>query len=221
MAAVWMSLLAIPVHSWADSPEALAPGLDYVDPQTIKGPKSFLEGYPSTTPDNGVYVVVEIPAGTNAKWEVTKPDGLLRWEEKNGKPRVVKYLAYPGNYGMVPQTLLPEEDGGDGDPLDVLILGSALPRGSVARVRVLGVLRLLDRGQRDDKLIAIPLDHPVIQAHSLKELDEKHPGVLTIVETWFVNYKGPGKMTSRGYGNALEAARMLRQATRAYRRNHP
>ena len=63
-----------------------------------------------------IHFVVEIPAGTNAKWEVDKATGGLHWEQKDGRPRVVQYLAYPGNYGMIPSTSLPYEIGGDGEP---------------------------------------------------------------------------------------------------------
>ena len=56
--------------------------------------------------DNGdINVVVEIPTGTTAKWEVVKPSGELNWKFSNGKPRRIKYLGYPGNYGMVPRTI--------------------------------------------------------------------------------------------------------------------
>jgi len=54
---------------------------------------------------------------------VKKPDGIMKWAFEDGKPRVIKYLAYPGNYGMIPRTLLPKELGGDGDPLDIIMLG--------------------------------------------------------------------------------------------------
>ena len=215
------ALFFLPVCSQGNSLEELAPGLKYVDPYTVKGPKSFLEGYPPTTEAGAVNVIVEIPAGTNAKWEVTKPEGLLRWEEKNSKPRIVKYLSYPGNYGMVPRTLLPQDAGGDGDPLDVLVLGPALPRGAMVPVRIIGVLHLLDRGERDDKLIALPLDDSAMPVDSLKALDDQFPGVLSIIETWFVNYKGPGKMKSGGYGNANEAREILSKAIRAFKQNHP
>lgn len=214
-------LFVLPMSLEGKQPKELAPGLEYMDPYTIKGPKSFLGGYPPITEGDAVNVIVEIPAGTNAKWEVTKPKGLLRWEEKNGKPRMVKYLGYPGNYGMVPRTLLPREEGGDGDPLDILVLGPALPRGTVVPVRIIGVLHLLDRGERDDKLIALPLDDPVMQAESLKKLDKQYPGVLSIIETWFVRYKGPGKMESGGYGNVKEAMEILYKAIQAFKRNHP
>ena len=48
---------------------------------------------------------VEIPAGTKQKWQVNKKTGILEWEEKDGKKRVVNFLSYPGNYGFIPQTL--------------------------------------------------------------------------------------------------------------------
>jgi inorganic pyrophosphatase len=218
---IFCTLLFLPVSSEGRQPDGLQTGLEYIDSYTIKGQKSFIDGYPPTTEAGGVNVVVEIPAGTNAKWEVTKPEGLLHWEEKNGKPRVVKYLSYPGNYGMVPRTLLPDEEGGDGDPLDVLVLGPTVPRGTVVPVKIIGVLRLFDRGEQDDKLIALPQNDPVMQADSLKQLDEQYPGVLTIIETWFIQYKGAGKMKSGGYRNVREAREILYKAIRAFKKNHP
>ena len=122
---------------------------------------------------------------------------------------------------MVPRTLLPREEGGDGDPLDIIVLGPAIPRGVIVQVKIIGVLRLLDRGEQDDKLIALPLNNSVIQAESLKQLDEHYPGVLSIIETWFVGYKGSGKMKSGGYGNVKEASKILNKAIQAYKKNHP
>src|SRR5512138_660118 len=69
---------------------------------------------PALNPDGTVNAVIEIPAGTNAKFETDTATGRIFWEFKKGKPRIVDYPGYPGNYGMVPRTL-----GGDGDPLDV------------------------------------------------------------------------------------------------------
>ena len=95
--------------------KAIAPGLRAVDEYTIIGPKNFLSDYSPKNSDGTINVVVEIPTGTIAKWEVTKPEGKLEWEFKEGKPRIVKYLGYPGNYGMIPRSILPKELGGDGD----------------------------------------------------------------------------------------------------------
>lgn len=193
--------------------------LQIADEYTLVGEKSFLSGYNPINEDSTINIVVEIPTGTTAKWEVSKPEGVMKWEIRNGKPRGVKYLGYPGNYGMIPQTLLPKELGGDGDPLDVILLGDALPRGTVTKGHLIGVLRLLDGGEQDDKLIVIPANSPLAEAQSLEELQEMFPGVTEIVETWFLNYKGKGVMESNGFGGRNEAEKILRSAIAAFSGN--
>ena len=82
--------------------------------------------------DDGSYnFFVEIPAGTKEKWEVNKRNGLLEWEEKKGRKKVIKILPYPGNYGFIPQTY-----GADGDPVDVVDLDESIERGSVKKIRI-------------------------------------------------------------------------------------
>lgn len=186
------------------------------DAHTLIGEQNFLSDYTAVNEDGSVNVVVEIPAGTDAKWEVDKRDGALRWEIKDGKPRIVRYLGYPGNYGMIPRTLLPAEQGGDGDPLDVIVLGPATPRGEVVRVRLLGVLKMLDDGETDDKLIAVQEGTPLADATDLADLDRRFPGVTRIVETWFANYKGAGRIETRGYGDRDAANHVLREAMKAF-----
>lgn len=216
----WLALILISsILSFASDKAQcanIAPGLKAIDEYTVVGNKSFLTGYQALNSDGTINVVIEIPAGTTAKWEVTKPDGALEWKFKKGKPRVVKYLAYPGNYGMVPQTLLPEELGGDGDPLDVIVLGPAVPRGSVVNAKVLGVLKLIDRGEQDYKIIAVFKKSPLHKANNLRELNSRFPGATTIVEIWFLNYKGPGKMKSKGYGEVNEAMKVINTAVEAF-----
>ncbi|MCF3975071.1 inorganic diphosphatase [Paracoccus salsus] len=161
--------------------------------------------------DGTVRAIIEIPSGTSAKWEVSKDDPkAVYWEYKNGKPRVVNYLGYPGNYGSIPGTALPKELGGDGDPLDVIVLGQAAPRGAVVDVRVIGVLKMLDGGEQDDKLIAVLAeDSPFSHIESMAQLDAEYPGVSQIVDLWFANYKGPdGGMEGKGFGDA-EVARVV------------
>lgn len=177
---------------------------------------NLLVDHPPRTAEGLLNVVVEIPAGTNAKWEVDKRDGVLRHEMRDGRPRVVRFLPYPANYGMVPRTLLPKADGGDGDPLDVLLIGPARPRGSVVPARLLGVLRLRDGGERDDKLIAVATNAPLDAVTDLRGLDAAHPGVTRILETWMTHYKGAGVIESSGFAGREVASEILRRAIAAW-----
>ena len=199
----------------------VAGGLVPEGPYKLVGPRNLLTDFPASTPEGAINVVVEIPAGTTAKWEVEKSDGSLRWEFKNGKPRQVEYLGYPGNYGMVPRTLLPKELGGDGDPVDVLVLRPAVARGEVVEARLVGVLKLVDDGEKDDKLLAVLSDTPLGMATNLQELSAGFPGVTTIVETWFTSYKGPGEIESQGFAGVLEARRVLKAASEAFEVSRP
>ena len=186
------------------------------DPYTLEGERSFLDGYEPRNTNGSVNVVVEIPTGTTEKWEVSKPEGQLRWEFREGKPRVVKYLGYPGNYGMIPKTLLPKDLGGDGDPLDVIVLGPAVPRGSVVHAKLVGVLKLLDDGEQDDKLLAVMENTAFYQVNNLTDLHKNYPGVTAIIETWFDNYKGPGEMIPLGFRDVEEANVILDAAIQAF-----
>ncbi len=199
-----------------DNSAGHASGTRQKDAYVLAGEKNFYSGYEPRDASGEVQVVVEIPAGTNEKWEVRKNSGNLEWDFKEGKPRVVEYLSYPGNYGMIPRTLFPEESGGDGDPLDVIVLGPAMPRGTVVPVRIIGMIRMLDGGEQDDKLIAVMRDSHFGDIKSLKELDSRYKGAVRILELWFSNYKGPGVMESRGIADAEEANRVLQTAINAY-----
>jgi len=183
------------------------------------GDPRYLDGYAAFADHGLVHVVVEIPAGTNDKWEVEKSSGALRWEQENGRPRIVQYLAYPVNYGMIPSTSLPRERGGDGDPLDALLLGPRIDRGAVVRARPIGVLRLLDEGERDDKILTVPTEGPLSDAVSLEALDARYPGARQIVELWFTNYKGPDRLVAEGFGDAAEAVSLIGEASRHHARD--
>ncbi|WP_411361030.1 ParB-like protein [Pseudidiomarina sp. YC-516-91] len=138
-----------------------------------------------------VRAVVEIPAGTTQKWQLTKDGKQLEWELEEGQPRVVQYLPYPVNYGALPDTLSDRATGGDGDPYDVLILGDALPRGSQLDVRVIARMKMRDNGEIDDKLIAVVPEDPIFgKLQSLADLEQQFPGTKSILRNWFSNYKG-------------------------------
>tara|TARA_R110002124_G_scaffold110042_2_gene263562 strand:+ start:5218 stop:6723 length:1506 start_codon:yes stop_codon:yes gene_type:complete len=174
---------------------------------------------PAMNISNEVNALIEIPTGTSAKWELNRHNThQIIWELKNDKPRIVNYLGYPGNYGTIPSTAMPKELGGDGDPLDVLVLGQSIPRGEVISVRLIAVLKMLDGGEQDDKLIAvISEDSPFSGVESISQLNSQFPGVLDIIRIWFESYKGPnGDMESQGFGDHIEAMAVLKKSIQAY-----
>ena len=192
--------------------------MTYVDGYTLAGTTDLMS-IPPTTDAGNVNAVIEIPTGTQGKWELNKDDTReIAWEIKEGKPRVVQFLGYPGNYGFIPGTALPKELGGDGDPLDVLVLGQAVNRGHVLPVRLIGVLKLLDSGEQDDKLIAVMTnDNPFANVTSLAQLQTDYPGLTDIIQLWFSHYKGPnGGMQAQGFGDQKQALSILQQAISAY-----
>jgi inorganic pyrophosphatase len=197
----------------------LAAEARWIDAQTIQGERNYLAGWEPKSADGWVRAVIEIPAGRLDKWEV-KEDGLLHWDVEDGRPRVVRYLGYPANYGMVPRTVLSEARGGDGDPLDVLVLGASLPRGSVVDVKVIGMILLVDRGEGDDKLLAVAKGTPFEEVEDVDELQRKFPGVTQILQTWFLNYKGPGKFTAQGFAGRDEAVAALERAIADFAEAH-
>lgn len=183
--------------------------------QLIVGDRNFLTGYAAIITEDTINVVIEIPAGTGQKWEVSADGTSIHWELQGDKPRVVDYLPYPANYGMIPRTTLPKRSGGDGDPLDVVLLSSALPRGSIVEAAPIGVLRLKDHGEADDKMLAVPLSGPLSSVNNLELLDRNFQGVLASLELWFTNYKG-GQMESRGFGGKDAAWRLIDKASAAF-----
>lgn len=159
-----------------------------------------------------VEMLVEVPAGTVKKFELNKENGEIEMDSVDGKPRLIQYLGYPANYGMIPNTLLPIEKGGDGDPLDILSIGPAAKSGEIIKCKIIGVLKLLDRGEQDDKLIAISHNSTLRNINSLEDLRSNYPGILNIIEIWFTNYKGVGKTESHGYQTNFKAIEIINNA---------
>lgn len=163
--------------------------------------------------------LIEVSAGSTAKWEVNHKTGHLEWEFKKNKPRKVKFIGYPGNYGFIPQSILSKDDGGDGDPLDIIVLGPSVKKGTVQQVKILGAIKLLDKGEQDDKIIAVPLIGPFEKIDSLGEMMIKFPGVIEIVRYWFEGYKGD-KIHFIGYLKRKKAEALIEKAHKNWDKNY-
>lgn len=93
-----------------------------------------------------INMVVEIPKGSNMKYELHKPTGAIKLD------RVLHAsVYYPGDYGFIPQTYYDDDD-----PLDVLVLTNnpTFP-GCIVEARPVGIFHLVDHGQPDDKILAV------------------------------------------------------------------
>jgi inorganic pyrophosphatase len=165
------------------------------NPQFELTDKNYLKDFDTFDQNGDLQVVVEIPTGTIDKWEVRKTDGALVWEKNKGIPRVVNYIGYPGNYGMVPKTIFSKLIGGDGDPLDAIVLGPPVPRGSIISVKIIGLMEMKDSKEADHKLLCVAKNTHFYTLNSINDLINYYPGVMKILKIWFSNYKGQGVIT--------------------------
>lgn len=152
------------------------------------------------------HMVVEVPRWSNAKMEIATKDPLnpIKQDVKKGKLRYVAnlfpYKGYIWNYGAIPQTW--EDPGhsdkhtgccGDNDPIDVCEIGSKVcERGEIIRVKVLGILAMIDEGETDWKVIAINVDDPdAANYNDISDVERLKPGYLEATVDWFRRYKVP------------------------------
>ena len=187
-----------------------------VDKFKIVGKKNFLFDYKNFITPLTVNVVIEIPKNTNEKWEVSKLDGSLEHEFFMGAPRIIDYLPYPINYGMIPRTVLPLQLGGDGDPVDAIVLGDALPRGEVVEAKVLGLIKMKDMGEVDDKVITVNKDSDYFKFNSIEEFQENNPKIMKNIIAWFQNYKGNNLVKIEGVVSNIEAIKLIKFASKSF-----
>ena len=125
-----------------------------------------------------INTVIEIPQGCKVKYELDKDSGLLRVDRV-----LYSSVIYPANYGFIPRSY-----GDDEDPLDVLVLmqESVVPL-SILRARPIGLMRMVDQGQEDDKIICVNVDDPAYNGfHHIWEIPDHQ---LRELKRFFEDYK--------------------------------
>lgn len=157
--------------------------------------------------------MVEIPAGTNLKLEYNAESGSIEPDQEDGADRYINFLPYPGNYGFIPGTYMDPDRGGDGDALDVLILGQSMASGTVLEFAPIGLLKMRDAGEVDTKVIGVPLadDQKVMDITSFQDLLIHYDTVRRIIEEWFLHYKGYGVMEVEGWEDEDAALAYIQQ----------
>jgi len=153
-------------------------------------------------PPEEVNVFIEIPRGAKNKYELDKDSGLVTLDR-------VFYasFAYPMDYGLIPQT-----HWHDGDPLDALVINSAEPYypGVVIPARPVAVIRMVDDGEKDEKIICVPSDDPRLEG--IKDKDDIAPHVLKDTQHVFEHYKDlQGQKVTIDKIEGREAARKVIQ----------
>lgn len=156
--------------------------------------------------DGGVInVVVEIPTGSSHKIEWNRDLAVMQLDRVDPK-----LFAKPTNYGFIPQTL--DEDG---DELDALIVtDDPLPTGIFLEARVIGVMKFVDDGEVDDKIVVVPADdrHTGNAIRSLEDLPKQ---LINQIEFHFNHYKDlkkPGTTQVQSWGDAEEAKAVIHES---------
>lgn len=155
-----------------------------------------------------VNIIVEIPMGSQNKYEIDKDSGLLKLDRVLFSP-----FHYPGDYGFIPQTL-----GQDNDPLDGLVLMSfpTYPM-TLINSRPIGVLRMVDNGDSDEKILCVPVDD--IRDADTKDLRDIPKAVRDEIAHFFEVYKQleKKKVEIHGWGDATEAKKIIQEGVDRYK----
>lgn len=156
-----------------------------------------------------VQAIISTPKGSKAKYVLDKETGLFRLDHV-----LPSTLKYPENYGFIPQTL-----GKDHDPLDILVLSEIeIQPLCIVDAKIIGVMRIIDRTEPDDKIIAVVKnDRSVCHISEVAELQTHY---LLQLQTFFEEYKISKniELTIEEFQNAEIAKQVLTQAIYDYQK---
>ena len=129
--------------------------------------------------------IIEIPKGSRAKYELDKKSGFLKLDRV-----LFSSVYYPANYGFIPQSYCE-----DRDPLDILILSQVdiVPL-CIVNAKVIGVMRMLDSGEADDKIIAVAAGDPSV--NHINDISELPLHFISELKNFFEDYKKLENKTS-------------------------
>ena len=151
--------------------------------------------------------IIEIPKGTRAKYELDKESGLLKLDRV-----LYSSVYYPANYGFIPQSFCD-----DHDPLDILILSQidVVPM-CIVEAKVIGVMRMLDNGGADDKIIAVAAGDPSVS--HIQDISELPAHFISEMRSFFEDYKKLENKTVvvEDFLNRTTAMKILQDSCKLY-----
>jgi inorganic pyrophosphatase len=156
--------------------------------------------------------VIEVPKGSKIKYELDKASGLIKVDRI-----LFSSVHYPSNYGFIPRTYCDDKD-----PLDILVLGqeAAIPL-SLMRARPIGVMKMMDQGEADDKIIAVHADDP--EFSHFRNIKELPPHWVKQVQRFFEDYKALEMKTVKvnEFLGPKEALEVVKEAIDLYSKTYP
>jgi inorganic pyrophosphatase len=157
-----------------------------------------------------INVVIEIPKGSNNKYEFDEELGVIKLDRVLYSP-----FHYPLDYGFIPATRSE-----DGDHLDALVIGSdALPTGCLVAARPIGMLKMIDSGEPDAKILAVQDKNPRFdKIKSIKDVEAFNPHLLKEVSHFFQTYKDlqGKKVEIQGWEDVAVAKAEIKKAEGVY-----
>ncbi len=157
------------------------------------------------------FTAIEIPAGSITKYEIDAATGHVFVDRYQSMP-----VVYPANYGSITSSL-----GGDGDPLDALVYSrEPIVPGALIRVRAIGVMKMIDGGEVDDKIVAVPASSIDPTYDAIKDISDLPEIEQQRLQAFFRVYKqlpDAGKVAELdGFRDASSAREEVSAAIRAY-----
>ncbi len=163
-------------------------------------------------PPEIVYAVTEVPKGNRNKYEYSKKVGVIKLDRVLYSP-----LHYPGDYGFIPQTYFEDDD-----PMDILVMmNEATFPGCVIEARALAMLKMIDNGQPDYKVLAVPATDPNFEHMTAFEHLPKH--FLNEVMHFFMTYKQleGAQVENQGWVGTEETRETIQRSMALYREKFP
>ncbi|MBM4240171.1 MAG: inorganic diphosphatase [Euryarchaeota archaeon] len=164
---------------------------------------------PGPSVPNVVYAVIEIPKGSRNKYEYDKDMESFALDRVLYSP-----FHYPAEYGIIPQTLYD-----DGDPMDIIVLMEqpTFP-GCIIETRPIGMMRMIDSGDHDDKILGVPVEDPRFK--DIKDISDVPSHLLEEIAHFFKEYKRlEGKETEvLGWENVEKALEAIEHSIELYKR---
>lgn len=159
-----------------------------------------------------INVIVEINKGSKNKYEIDKKTGLISLDRVSHTGQ-----DFPFDYGFVPRSYWHDKD-----PLDVILLTTyPLLPGILVKARPVAIVNMIDSGERDDKIIAVPTDDP--RFDNVQDLNDINPHTLKEIEHFYSTYKKlQNKVVEiQGFQGKKEAQKAFEEGLELYKKEFP